>query len=91
MGIFFSTHFMFYIYIIYSKTLDKYYVGSCQNIEQRLKDHLNSRSKFTKVVKDWVLKYSETFATRSEAYQRELQIKKMKSRKYIETLIETKG
>ncbi|WP_427875403.1 GIY-YIG nuclease family protein [Flavobacterium sp. MMS24-S5] len=82
---------MFYIYIIYSKTLDKYYVGSCQNIEQRLKDHLNSRSKFTKIVKDWVLKYSETFATRSEAYQRELQIKKMKSRKYIETLIETKG
>ena len=81
---------MFYIYIIYSKTLDKYYVGSCQNIEQRLKDHLNSRSKFTKIVKDWVLKYSETF-TRSEAYQRELQIKKMKSRKYIETLIETKS
>lgn len=82
---------MFYIYIIYSKTLDKYYVGSCQNIEQRLKDHLNSRSKFTKVAKDWVLKHSEAFNTRSEAYQRELQIKKMKSRKYIETLIETKG
>ncbi|MEN2486829.1 GIY-YIG nuclease family protein [Flavobacterium sp. B11] len=82
---------MFYIYIIYSKTLDKYYVGSCQNIEQRLQDHLNSRSKFTKVAKDWELKYSETFFTRSEAYKRELQIKKMKSRKYIESLIETKG
>ncbi|WP_286965297.1 GIY-YIG nuclease family protein [Flavobacterium sp. UBA4854] len=82
---------MFYIYIIYSKTLDKYYVGSCQNIEQRLQDHLNSRSKFTKVAKDWELKYSETFFTRSEAYKRELQIKKMKSRKYIENLIETKG
>ncbi|GAA3753325.1 MULTISPECIES: GIY-YIG nuclease family protein [Flavobacterium] len=82
---------MFYIYIIYSKTLDKYYVGSCQNIEQRLQDHLNSRSKFTKVAKDWELKYSETFFTRSEAYKRELQIKKMKSRKYIENLIGTKG
>ncbi|KAF2331083.1 GIY-YIG nuclease family protein [Flavobacterium ginsenosidimutans] len=81
---------MFYIYIIYSKTLDKYYVGSCQNIEQRLQDHLNSRSKFTKVAKDWVLKYSEAFNTRSEAYQREIQIKKMKSRKYIENLIGTK-
>ncbi|WP_294963578.1 GIY-YIG nuclease family protein [uncultured Flavobacterium sp.] len=82
---------MFYIYIIYSETLDKYYVGSSQNIKQRLEDHLNSRSKFTKAAKDWVLKYSETFTTRSEAYQRELQIKKMKSRKYIENLIETKG
>jgi putative endonuclease len=43
------------------------------------------------VAKDWELKYFETFLTRSEACQRELEIKKMKSRKYIENLIETKG
>jgi putative endonuclease len=78
---------MFYTYILYSKTLNKYYIGSCQNIEQRLQDHLNSRSKFTKIAKDWEVHYFETFTTRSEAYQREMQIKKMKSRKYIETLI----
>ncbi|WP_083572177.1 GIY-YIG nuclease family protein [Flavobacterium johnsoniae] len=36
---------MFYTYIIYSKVLNKYYIGSCQNIEQRLEDHLNGRSK----------------------------------------------
>ncbi|KIQ19483.1 excinuclease ABC subunit C [Flavobacterium sp. MEB061] len=82
---------MFYTYILYSNTINKYYVGSCQDIEQRLQDHLNSRSKYTKVAKDWELKYFETFLTRSEACQRELQIKKMKSRKYIENLIETKG
>jgi putative endonuclease len=82
---------MFYTYIIYSKALNKYYIGSCQNIEQRLEDHLNGRSKFTKVAKDWELKYFETFGSRSEACIRELQIKKMKSRKYIETLIKTKS
>lgn len=82
---------MFYIYIIYSKTIDKYYVGSCQNIQERLNDHLNSRSKYTKIAKDWELKYFETFLSRSEAYQREMQIKKMKSRKYIESLIESKS
>ncbi|MFB9077636.1 GIY-YIG nuclease family protein [Flavobacterium procerum] len=82
---------MFYIYIIFSKTLNKYYVGSCQDIEKRLLDHLNSRSTFTKSVKDWELKYFETFSTRSEACKRELQIKKMKSRKYIEDLIKTKA
>ena len=79
---------MFYVYIIYSELLNKYYVGSCQNIEERLDDHLNSRSKYTKAVKDWTLKYSETFSSRSEAYQREMQIKKMKSRVYIENLID---
>ncbi|AXB55605.1 GIY-YIG nuclease family protein [Flavobacterium fluviale] len=87
---------MFYTYILYSSSLNKYYTGSCQNIEQRLNDHLNSRSKFTRTVKDWEIKYFETFHTRSEAYQREMQIKKMKikkmkSRKYIENLIAIKG
>jgi putative endonuclease len=81
---------MYYTYIIYSATLNKYYVGSCQNVEERLLDHLNSRSKYTKVAKDWELKHFETFLSRSEACKRELQIKKMKSRKYIENLIESK-
>ena len=82
---------MFYIYIIYSKSADKYYVGSCQDIEQRIDDHLNSRSKYTKMAKDWELKYSESFASRSESYQREMQIKKMKSRIYIENIIRTRA
>jgi putative endonuclease len=82
---------MYYTYIIYSSTINKYYVGSYQDIEGRLQDHLNSRSKYTKVAKDWELKYFETFLTRSEACRREMQIKKMKSRKYIENLIENKN
>ena len=61
-------------------------MGSCKNIEERLDDHLNSRSKFTRSAKDWGLKYSQTFSSRSEAYQREMQIKKMKNRIYIEKL-----
>ncbi|MHC0446781.1 GIY-YIG nuclease family protein [Flavobacterium sp. 3-218] len=81
---------MFYTYILYSAILDKYYIGSCQDITKRLQDHLNSRSKFTKVAKDWELKHYETFETRSDAMKRELQIKKMKSRKYIENLIQKK-
>ena len=82
---------MFYTYIIYSNTINKYYVGSCQDVQERLKDHLNSRSKYTKQTKDWELKYFEIYPSRSEAYQREMQIKKMKSRKYIENLIENKN
>lgn len=82
---------MYYAYIIYSAALNKYYIGSCQDVKDRLDDHLNSRSKYTKVAKDWELKYFETFDTRREACQRELQIKKMKSRKYIESLISNKS
>jgi putative endonuclease len=78
---------MYYTYIIYSKTINKYYVDSCHDVQERLQDHLNSRSKYTKIAKDWELKYFEEYTSRSETYQREMQIKKMKSRKYIESLI----
>ena len=77
---------MFKLYIIYSASLDRYYVGSTGNIEDRMFRHNNSGSKSTKSASDWVLVYSEDFETRSEAVQRELEIKGKKSRKFIERL-----
>ena len=78
---------MFKVYIIYSGYLDRYYVGSSGNMEDRMFRHNNSGSKSTKGVSDWVLVYVEDFETRSDAVQRELEIKRKKSRKYIERLI----
>ena len=80
---------MFYTYIIYSKCLDKFYVGSTQNIENRISRHNNSSTKSTKAGKPWVLVYQESFNTRAEAVRRELEIKSQKSRKYIENLIDS--
>jgi putative endonuclease len=70
---------MFYTYIIFSNTLDKYYTGSCENIQNRLNDHLNSRSTFTKTAKDWIIVYFETFDSRSLAVKREMEIKKRRA------------
>ncbi|RYY39159.1 MAG: GIY-YIG nuclease family protein [Chitinophagaceae bacterium] len=81
----------YYLYIIYSASLDQYYVGSSANLEDRLFRHNNSGSKATKKAKDWTLKYTETFATRAQAVRREQEIKKKKSRKYIESLISPVG
>ncbi len=78
-------------YIIYSPSLDQYYIGQTENLEDRLFRHNNSGSKSTKKVNDWILKYSEEFSTRGKAIQRELQIKNKKSRKYIESLISSFG
>ncbi|TDE00130.1 GIY-YIG nuclease family protein, partial [Flavobacterium sandaracinum] len=41
--------------------------------------------------KDWALVYFEIFDSRSLAVQREMEIKKKKSRKYIEYLISKKS
>ena len=78
---------MVYTYIIYSITLDKYYIGSTENIEDRLARHNRGSSKFTSTAKDWKLVYSEKYDTKSEAIKREYEIKRKKSRKYIESLI----
>jgi putative endonuclease len=81
----------FFMYILYSPAGDEFYVGSSENLDNRIFRHNNSGSKATKHRKDWVLKYSEAFNTRSEAVKRELEIKRKKSRKYIEWLISSAG
>lgn len=77
----------FVVYIIYSASLDQFYIGHTHDLQERLFRHKNSGSKATKRANDWVLKYTEEFFSRSEAVKRELAIKNKKSRKYIELLI----
>jgi putative endonuclease len=75
-------------YILYSQKLDKYYIGSCINMDIRLRQHNSGVSKFTRVGIPWIVAYAEEYTLLSDARRRELQIKRMKSRKYIEDLIQ---
>ncbi len=78
-------------YILYSAKLDKYYTGSCEDINVRITQHNTGRNTSTKAGVPWEIKYIEEYNTRSEAQSRELEIKKKKSRKYIEWLISSVG
>ena len=78
---------MWFTYILYSKSIDKYYVGYTDNLEWRLQRHNEGWGKFTKRGVPWQLSYFEEFENKSKAISRESQIKKKKSRKYIEFLI----
>ena len=83
--------FMFYTYILQSETNGRFYIGSTDDIERRLIEHNDpdyKGSKTTKRIKGpWVVVYSESFETRSEAMKREKQIKSWKSRKAILELL----
>ncbi|MDX2001405.1 MAG: GIY-YIG nuclease family protein [Chitinophagales bacterium] len=81
----------YWCYILYSTTCDRYYVGSCTDLETRLGQHNSGRNKSTKGGEPWELKYQETFADRPSAVRRELEIKSKKSRRYIEYLISSAG
>ena len=80
----------FFLYILFSESINKYYVGSTSNIEERLKKHLSNHKGFTSRVKDWQVVYFEKFENKSLAVKRERQIKSWKSRKMIEHFIESK-
>lgn len=71
---------MYYIYILFSEKLNKYYVGCSSNIQDRLYKHNNKHHRFSNSANDWVLKYSEEYQYKSEAMKREKEIKKLKSR-----------
>ncbi len=74
---------MFYTYILYSQSKDKYYVGYTHDLDLRLKRHNSGWSKSTKSGIPWKLVYYEEFATKSNAMKREYEIKHKKSRKFI--------
>ena len=82
---------MFFLYILYSKLKDQYYVGCTGDVlEKRIRRHNSNHKGFTGGIGDWLLVYSEKFDDKSQAIKREKQIKKWKSSKMIEGLIKNK-
>ena len=64
-----------------------YYIGSTEDLDKRIDLHQKGRVKSTKGSLPVELVYSEEYNTRSEAQKREYQVKKWKSRRAIERLI----
>lgn len=79
---------MFYVYILYSKSIDTYYIGSTSvELKERLQRHLSSHKGFTGRAKDWEVVYFESFENKTVTILREQEIKKWKSRiKLIELI-----
>ena len=81
------THFL---YIFYSKTADMYYVGETIDVELRLNMHNNHvfNNSFSKIANDWIVKLIFEQPEKSNILFLEKFVKRMKSRKFIEKLIE---
>ena len=77
---------MYFVYILLCED-GSFYTGSTNDVEKRLKDHLNGRgARYTKSHKPIKILYQEEFSTKSEALKREAEIKKM-SRQMKQNLI----
>jgi putative endonuclease len=79
---------MFYSYILFSVSLNKFYIGHTGDIlTERLRKHNSNHKGFTGGTGDWEIKYYETFETKADACNREREIKNWKSKRLIEKLI----
>ena len=77
------------VYILYSEVIDTYYIGSCKNLDERFKEHVNGKYKqaFTRRTADWIVFLSIENLTYNEARRIEAHIKRMKSRIYLNNLL----
>jgi putative endonuclease len=77
----------YFVYIIYSRSRNKYYTGYSHDPASRLEEHNLGATASTRGGRPWVIVFTEKCEDKTAAIKREHIIKKMKSRKYIENLI----
>lgn len=75
------------VYILRSLKNGRHYIGSTENIDQRLKYHNSGANKSTKPYRPWKIIYTEDFDSKKDAYNREMQIKSYKGGRAFKELI----
>jgi putative endonuclease len=79
---------MAFVYILFSRKLDRFYTGSCNDLDFRLDQHLKKdfTKSFTAKSNDWELFLFIDDLHYAQARLIETHIKKMKSKVYIQNL-----
>ena len=72
------------VYVLYSETYDKIYIGRTTNLPERFKSHNELGKKgWTIKFRPWRIVHTEAFATKAEAIQREKELKSAAGRRWI--------
>ena len=75
------------VYILKNSKSDSYYIGSSVNLQRRLQEHVDGKSKYTNKEGVWMLVYSQKYKDVKDARRIEHKLKRFKSRKIIERII----
>ena len=78
----------FFVYIVYSPSLQRFYVGTTDDVAKRIDEHNNNKypGSFTSKGIPWELFFQIECKTGDQAYKLEKYIKKMKSTNFIKRL-----
>ncbi len=74
---------MWYTYVLYSITFDKFYIGVTRDLEVRLEEHRKKRTYTTARFGVWELAYYEVSFSEKDARIRERQLKTGFGRGYL--------
>jgi len=76
----------YFVYILYTKIYDKFYIGQTYDVEKRMAEHTNGLSKYTSKYSGWELVLTEEYPTRIDAMRRERELKSKKNKVYYKKL-----
>jgi len=74
---------MWYVYLLYDKTQDRFYIGVTHDLKRRLAEHARGKTKTTAKMVDFELAYYEACRNEADAKDRERQLKTGFGRGYI--------
>lgn len=79
---------MFTVYVLYSQSFDKIYIGYSSDLEKRFLSHNELATKgWTIKFRPWTIIHTEIFVDKIVALKREKQLKTAKGREWIWQLI----
>ncbi|MEI7813104.1 MAG: GIY-YIG nuclease family protein [Ignavibacteria bacterium] len=81
----------FVVYILYSSSRDKFYIGQTNNLCRRFAEHNSGLSVSTKSGRPWELFACKNCETRSEAVHLETKLKSFKNKEYLKKFIRESG
>ena len=76
---------------MHKQTIPQFFHLIRDSLQERLRKHNSDHKGYSGKVGDWHIVYTESYSTKSAAYQREREIKSWKSRKRIEILRSREG
>jgi len=80
---------MYYVYVLYSTTLKKRYVGLTNDLRRRFAEHNRGDSNFTNRGKPWKILYYEAFVNKKDAEREEIFLKMGKGRERLDIVLLT--
>ena len=78
---------MYYVYVLWAKEYQKFYIGYTANIERRLAEHRNKKVYTTLRYKEPINIFYEAFISKEDAVRREQYFKTTKGRKALRLML----